>query len=116
MSQNLGFESVLQEEEVIEKFMQLIKNLDESGIIDVLTAATDPEGMKRLVQILITPGTMKLVDNIDVLLNLLGDISKALSEPVEPVSLFTFMRKLGDKEVGRGLARLLAILKILGKE
>ena len=103
------------EEEVVQKMIKILENLDEAGIIDVVEALSDPETMRRLIKILIKPGTMKLADNIDSLLNILGDISKALSEPVEPISLFTFMRRLGDKDASRGLARLLAILKILGR-
>lgn len=109
-------DTMLMEEELLDKLNLILSNITESGLLDMLAAASDPEAIRRLIQILINPGTMKLVDNIDVLLNQLGDISKTLSEPVEPISLFTFIRRLRDKDASKGLARLLAILKILGKE
>ncbi len=101
---------MLMEEELLDKINQILSNITESGLLNMLAAASDPEAIRRLIQILVNPSTMKLFDNIDVLLNQSGDISKTLSEPVEPISLFAFLMRLRDKDVSRGLARLLAIL------
>jgi len=102
-------------QEAILKIVELARNLNKSGVLDMLIALTDKEALSRLIEMLMTPGTMKLMDNIDGMTNLIGDIAVALREPVEPVTVTGLLRSLADPEVSRGLARLILILKILGR-
>ncbi|MEB3774842.1 MAG: DUF1641 domain-containing protein [Desulfurococcales archaeon] len=102
-------------QESILKVVELAKNLNRSGVLDMLIALTDKEALSRLVEMLMTPGTMKLMDNLDELTNIIGDIAVALKEPVEPVTITGLLRSLSDPEVSRGLARLILILRILGR-
>ncbi|GAB6148038.1 helical membrane plugin domain-containing protein [Stetteria hydrogenophila] len=102
-------------EEALEKLYKIALNLEEAGILDTLVAITEPETLNRLVSILMTPGTMRLVDSLDMLLNMLGEIVMVLKEEPEPAGVRKLLSSLRDPQVARGLGRLIAILKILGK-
>ncbi len=102
-------------QESIEKMVKLAKALNRSGLLDVLLAMADEEVVARLSSMLVTTGTMKLADNIEELTRAAGEVAQALSEPVEPVPLSELVSSLRDPEVLRGLARLLRVLKALGR-
>ncbi|MEB3861146.1 MAG: DUF1641 domain-containing protein [Desulfurococcales archaeon] len=102
-------------QESLEKMVKLVKALNRSGLLDVLLAMADEEVVARLSSMLVTTGTMKLADNIEELTRAAGEVAQALSEPVEPVPLSELVSSLRDPEVLRGLARLLKVLKALGR-
>lgn len=102
-------------QEALSKMVELARNLERSGLLDILLALTEPEVVKRAVEMFITTGTMKLGDSLDKLLDKLGDIAETLEEDVEPITLGKLLVSIKDPEVARGLARLIAILKVLGK-
>ena len=105
----------IEEEEALEKLVELLRNLGRSGLLDVLVAASDPEVVSRLYKLVVSTGLLRLLDRLPELSKLLDELVRALEEPVEPVSLMGFLRRLRDPEVGRGLARLLELLRILGR-
>jgi len=100
----------------LQKLVQLVKNLERSGLLDAMIALTDEDAMSRLVQILLTTGTLQILDSIDRLADTAGAVVKALEEPVEPVSLTGLLASLRDPEVARGLARMLRVLKAIGAQ
>ncbi|MCE4622006.1 MAG: DUF1641 domain-containing protein [Desulfurococcales archaeon] len=102
-------------QEVLSKLLELVKNLEKSGLLDMLVAITEPEVINRIFDMVITTGTMKLGDSIEGLLNKLGDVAEALQEDSKPASLSELLASLKDPEVAKGLGRLIALLKALGK-
>ncbi|MCE4602063.1 MAG: DUF1641 domain-containing protein [Desulfurococcales archaeon] len=102
-------------QEALDKLVALVKALNKSGLLDVLLAMADEEVVSRLSSMLMTTGTMKLADNIEALTRAAGEVAQALSEPVEPVPPSELVYSLRDPEVLRGLARLLAVLRALGR-
>ncbi|MCE4625792.1 MAG: DUF1641 domain-containing protein [Desulfurococcales archaeon] len=111
----LEFLSTEKGQETVEKLIQLLGNLEESGLLDLLIAVTDKDVIDRLMAILIQPGTMRLADKLDTLMDTIGNISQALTEPAEPITLTQALAKLKDPTVARGLARLIMILEALGR-
>ena len=101
--------------EALAKTLELARRLEESGLLDLLLALTEPEVVERLTEYLVTPGLMKLADRLPELLEALSRIAGALAEPVEPVGPVEALGRLGDPRVARGLARLLKIMEALGE-
>ena len=102
--------------ETIDKLIRLLENLEESGILDLLLALTSREVIERLTTLIITTGTLKALDNIDKIMGSLGRAASALTEQADhSPSLGELLTALRDPEVRRGLARLIAALKELGK-
>ncbi len=101
--------------EALAKIVELAKRLEESGLLDLLLALTDPMVVERITQYLVSPGLMKLADRLPELLDALARVSGALEEPVEPISPTKALARLGDPKVARGLARLLKIVEALGE-
>ncbi len=102
-------------QEALDKMVTLLKNLNESGLLDVLIALTDREAVERLSRILVNTGSMKLMDNLDKVLAVAGEAADAMSRPVEPMPLSKLVASLADPEVARGLARLIQVLKAMGR-
>jgi len=101
--------------EAIEKMLAVLDNLERSGVLDLLQALTDPDVVERLSHILVTPGLLRLLDNLDKLTDTLSRVASALEEPAEPASLGRLLAELRDPEVRRGLARLLAVIREIGR-
>lgn len=99
----------------LSKMIELLKNLERSGLLDMMIALTEPEVVNRIMDMVITTGTLKLGDSVDTLLDMLGKLADALVKEPEPMGLSQVLASLKDPEVAKGLARLVAILKILGK-
>lgn len=102
-------------QEALDKMVTLLKNLNESGLLDVMIALTDREAVGRLSGILVNTGSMKLMDNLDKLLAVAGEAADAMAKPVEPMPLSRLVASLADPEVARGLARLIQVLKAMGR-
>ncbi len=101
-------------QDALEKIVTLVKNLNESGILDLLIALTDRDTIARITGILVNTGTMKLLDNLEQVSTITGEAASAMAEPVEPASLSQLIRNLADPEVARGLARIMQVLKAIG--
>jgi len=100
----------------LQKLVQLLKNMERSGLLDALVALTDEDAISRLIEILLTTGTLQVADRLDRIADTIGVIVQALEEPVEPVSLTGLLASLRDPDVARGLARMLRVLKALGSQ
>ncbi len=100
----------------IEKLVMILDNMNRSGLLDLLVTVTDPDVINRLTEILITTGTMKLVDNLDTLLDKAGDMVDAMTQPAEPVSISKLLAEVSKPEVAKGLGKLIKALEVLGKD
>jgi len=101
-------------EEAILKTMQLLRQLNQSGLLDLLLALTDKEVVHRLMDIAVSTGLLKIADKIDQLPDKMAQILDALEEPTEPMYIYSLLKALSDPEVARGLARVIKMLKIIG--
>ncbi len=102
-------------QEGLRKLVRLVKNLERSGLLDMLLALTDEEVLGRLFQLLLSPGTLRLLDNLDTVADKMAAVMEALEKPSEPVSLTGVVASLRDPEVARGLARMIEVLRVLGQ-
>lgn len=102
--------------ETLEKLLKLMENLDRSGVLDLFIAITEPEVIERLSSILVSTGLLRLLDNLEPLMDALGRASTALTAPAEPKSLSQILAELKDPAVRRGLSRLISALRELGSE
>ncbi len=101
-------------EEALLKTMQLLRQLNNSGILDLLLVLTDKDVFQRIVSIAVSTGLFKIADRIDELPTKLSQLLDALEEPAEPIGVYTLLQALRDPEVARGLAKMIRILKIIG--
>lgn len=109
--------ALLEDEEVEEallKTLRLLKQLNESGLLDLLLVLTSKEVVERLTGILVTTGLLRLADKLEEAPARLAELVEALEEPVKPVRLSGLLLALQDEEVARGLARLLRVLRTIG--
>ena len=102
-------------QEALNKLIMILKNMEESGLLDLLEAVTNPLVIERIMQLILTTGLMRLGDKIDSLLDMIGDMAATMTKPVEPISLSQLLASLRDPDVAKGLARAIQILRILGK-
>ena len=100
----------------IEKLIVLLDNMNRSGLLDLLVTVTDPDVINRLMEILISTGTLKLLDNLDILLDKAGDLVEVMNQPADPISISKLLTELSRPEVARGLGKLIKVLEALGKE
>jgi len=98
------------------KAVDLLANLERSGLLDLLVAVTDEDVVRRVVQLVMATGTMKLADNLPGLLDKLGAVAATLAEPAEPLGITGLLESLKDPAVARGLSRLVAVLRVLGED
>ena len=101
-------------EEALLKTMQLLRQLNNSGILDLLLVLTDKDVFQRIVSIAVSTGLFKIADRIDELPTKLSQLLDALEEPAEPIGVYTLLQALRDPGVARGLAKMIRILKIIG--
>ena len=101
-------------EEALLKTMQLLRQLNNSGILDLLLVLTDKDVFQRIVSIAASTGVFRIADRIDELPTRLSQLLDALEEPAEPIGVYTLLQALRDPEVAKGLARMIKILKIIG--
>ncbi len=101
-------------EEALLKTMQLLRQLNNSGILDLLLVLTDKDVFQRIVSIAVSTGLFKIADRIDELPTKLSQLLDALEEPAEPIGIYTLLQALRDPGVARGLAKMIRILKIIG--
>ena len=101
-------------EEALLKTMQLLRQLNNSGILDLLLVLTDRDVFQRIVGIAASTGVFRIADRLDELPTRLSQLLDALEEPAEPIGVYSLLQALRDPEVTRGLARMIKILKIIG--
>ena len=97
----------------IDKLINIIKNLEASGILDLLEAITDPTLLNKLTELFLINISDKseLIEN---LLDQIADIAATIEKTEEPRSLTSLLAELRDPEVLKGMARMIKMLKILG--
>ena len=101
-------------EEALLKTMQLLRQLNNSGILDLLLVLTDRDVFQRIVSIAASTGVFRIADRLDELPTRLSQLLDALEEPAEPIGVYSLLQALQDPEVAKGLARIIKILKIIG--
>lgn len=116
--------------EALEKFLDLLVRMNELGLLDTLKDLMDPELIGRLSELVLTPGTMKLLDRADDLLELAGSVDvedlkrglplvkaalEALAREPKPVGLRGLLGALRDPDVQRGLGLAVEVLRAIGK-
>jgi len=101
-------------EEALLKTMQLLRQLNNSGILDLLLVLTDKDVFQRIVGIAASTGVFKIADRVDELPTRLSQLLDALEEPAEPIGVYSLLQALRDPEIAKGLARMIKILKIIG--
>jgi len=116
--------------EALEKFLDLLVRMNELGLLDTLKDLMDPELIGRLSELVLTPGTMKLLDRADDLLELAGSVNvedlkrslplvkaalEALAREPKPVGLRGLLGALRDPDVQRGLGLAIEVLRAIGK-
>ncbi|MCE4619700.1 MAG: DUF1641 domain-containing protein [Desulfurococcales archaeon] len=97
----------------IDKLINIIKNLEASGILDFLEAITDPALLNKLTELFLINISDKS-EFFEGLLDQLTDIAAVIEKTEEPKSLTSLLAELRDPEVLRGMARMIKMLKILG--
>ena len=101
-------------EEALLKTIQLLRQLNNSGLLDLLLVLTDKDVFQRIVGIAVSTGVFKIADRVDELPTKLSQLLDALEEPAEPIGIYSLLQALRDPEVAKGLARVIKILKIIG--
>jgi uncharacterized protein YjgD (DUF1641 family) len=116
--------------EALEKFLDLLVRMNELGLLDTLKDLMDPELIGRLSELVLTPGTMKLLDRADDLLELAGSVDvedlkkslplvkaalEALAREPKPMGLRGLLGALRDPDVQRGLGLAVEVLRAIGK-
>ncbi len=97
----------------IDKLINIIKNLEASGILDFLEAITDPALLNKLTELFL----INISDKSELIENLLDQLTEAVAvveKAEEPRSLTGLLAELRDPEVLKGMARMIKILKVLG--
>ena len=102
-------------QDIIGKLIEMLRNLEESGLLDVLVALTQPEVIRKIIDLELASNASKLGEIIDIFTEKLDGIIDALSKDAKPAGLSQVLSSLKDPEVARGLARLVEILRALGK-
>ncbi|WP_460024263.1 helical membrane plugin domain-containing protein [Infirmifilum sp. SLHALR2] len=117
--------------EALNKALEVLVRANELGLLDTVKDLLDPEFIGRLSSLLLTPGTLKLLDHIDDILELLGSVDyealkekapvlvealKSLPKEPQPIGLLGLLKALSDPEVQRGLGVVLELLKALGRQ
>ncbi len=100
----------------IKKTLQLIVNLEKSGILDLLLALTEKNVISKVMEIMINTGSMRIVDNADYLLDKLGEATMMLRKPVNEPTIAELLKTMFDKETLSGLIRILNVIKALGRD
>ena len=123
---------LLTEENVktLDKTLRLLKKMDDLGILDSLSDALEPEVLAGLVKLVMSPCTLRLLDRLDLIFEILGRIDyeaiekkvplineavKAIPEKPKPVGLTGLLGALRDPEVQKGLGLVIEVLRKIGK-
>ena len=126
-------EKVSKEETVtaLKKLLDIVVRLDKLGILDLVRdIISDKETMESISKLILSPGFLKLLDNIDRVDELLLKVNysslEKLDKPInsflegltskpKPVGLIGLLGALSDSDVQIGLGALINSLKGLGK-
>ncbi|QOJ78730.1 DUF1641 domain-containing protein [Infirmifilum lucidum] len=116
--------------ESVNKVLDVLARMNELGILDAAKDILDPEVIGRLSSLLLTPGTLRLLDHLDDLLDMLGSVDyealkenlpllvdalKSIPKEPKPIGLVGLLKALNDPEVQRGLGVAVELLKALGR-
>ncbi len=116
--------------EALIKFVDLLKRVNELGLLDTLSDLLSEDVIGGLARLLVNTGSLKALDNADRLVSLLsrvdydsldrmGDLiaafSSAVGEESKPIGLIGLATSLRDPDIRRGLGFTLNILKAVGR-
>jgi len=127
-----GIEDILTptRREALEKFLDLLVKLNESGILDTASDIVDPDVIGRLSEILLRPSTLQILDHLDEILDAMGQVKpetltksfatlgtvlEAMEKEAKPVGIPGLLKALSDPEVQKGLGVALEVLRALGR-
>ena len=101
--------------EALARLLETAVRLEESGLLELIEALADEKVLRSLADLVLTTGALRLLDNLDKLLDIAGEAVGALSKPAEPVGLSGLLRALAEPDVQAGLGRLVNLLRALGR-
>ena len=117
--------------EAVQKFIELLKKLNETGILDALLGILEPSVIGALMKLIMHPGFLKLVDrldkigdllnnieidNIDALAPLINSAIEAMGKKPKPTGAFGMLFALRNKDAKKGLGLMVELLKALGSK
>ncbi len=99
----------------LEKLVDVAVKLDRSGLLDLASALAEGRILRELLEAALTGGGLRILDSLSEAVKELGEVVDTVLEEARPVGVMGLIRALGDPEVQRGLGRLIALLKALGR-
>ncbi|MEB2837232.1 MAG: DUF1641 domain-containing protein [Desulfurococcales archaeon] len=101
--------------EALEKLVRVAVKLDEAGVLDLLEALADGRLIREFLEAALSGGAIRVLDQLNDIVKEIGEVADAIVAEPRPVGLSGLLRALRDPEVQRGLGRLIALLRALGR-
>jgi len=102
-------------EEAVVNLMELLTELNKSGLLDLLKVIADSEVFHSLLKYLMNPSVLRIADRLDLYADFLDRAGEVLiSEEKEKTGINGLLKALGDPEVQKGLTKAIKLLKLLG--
>ncbi len=100
--------------EAVRKLAVLLRNMEESGLLDLAIAATSPGVGEKTYSALLVPGLLRAAEKADAAAEAAAALGEALEKGPPPVGITGLLDALRDPDVARGLAVLVEFLRLLG--
>ena len=131
-NRNIKLDEILTEDklEALDKTLQLLSKLNKLGILDTVTDILDPETIKRIAILIINPSTLRILDRIDQLTEIIGKIDydtlqeriniinealKSIPEKPKQIGTLGLLGELRNPDVQKGIGVMIELLKAIGK-
>ena len=131
-NRNIKLDEILTEDklEALDKTLQLLSKLNKLGILDTVTDILDPETIKRIAILIINPSTLRILDRIDQLTEIIGKIDydtlqeriniinealKSIPEKPKQIGTLGLLGELRNPDVQKGIGVIIELLKAIGK-
>jgi len=102
-------------EEAVASLMELLTELNKSGLLDLLRVVGDSEVFHSLLKYLMNPSVLRIADRLDLYADFLDRAGEVLiTEEKEKTGISGLLKALGDPEVQKGLTKAIKLLKLLG--
>jgi len=102
-------------EEAVASLMELLTELNKSGLLDLLRVVGDSEVFHSLLKYLMNPSVLRIADRLDLFADFLDRAGEVLiTEEKEKTGISGLLKALGDPEVQKGLTKAIKLLKLLG--
>jgi len=102
-------------EEAVASLMELLTELNKSGLLDLLKVIADSEVFHSLLKYLMNPSVLRIADRLDLYADFLDRAGEVLiTEEKEKTGISGLLKALGDPEVQKGLTKAIKLLKLLG--